>query len=88
LLADTDYFSEGNVKTCADATTKPYIAQQWQRHNQALEARFQHEPKMNEATLLSVEAMTHRLTTKAGKALYGKRKSTVETVFGMTMQKN
>lgn len=43
---------------------------------------------MNEATLPPFEAMTHRLTTKAGKALYGKRKSTVETVFGMTMQKN
>ena len=33
LLADTGYASEGNVKTCADATTKQYIAQQRQRHN-------------------------------------------------------
>ncbi|MGZ8952065.1 MAG: transposase [Methylobacter sp.] len=83
LLADTGYFSQGNVKACADATIKPYIAQKRQRHNQALEARFQHQPEIDETTLPPLEAMTHRLTTKAGKALYGKRKSTVETVFGI-----
>ncbi len=81
LLADTGYFSQGNVNACADATIKPYIAQKRQSHNQPLEARFQHEPEIDETTLPQVEAMTHRLTTKAGKALYGKRKSTVETVF-------
>ena len=33
-----------------------------------------------------VEAMQHRLHTRAGKALYAKRKSTVETVFGIIKQ--
>jgi len=83
LLADTGYFSQGNVKACTDATIKPYIAQKRQRHNQSLETRFQHEPEIDETTLTPVEAMTHRLSTKTGKALYGKRKSTVETVFGI-----
>jgi IS5 family transposase len=83
LLADTGYFSQGNVKACADATIKPYIAQQRQNHNQPLETRFQHEPEIDEATLPPVEAMTHRLSTKGGKALYGKRKATIETVFGI-----
>jgi transposase len=83
LLADTGYFSQGNVNACADATIKPYIAQKRQSHNQPLEARFQHEPEIDETTLPPLEAMTHRLTTKAGKARYGKRKSTVETVFGL-----
>jgi len=83
LLADTGYFSQGNVKACHDATVKPYIAQQRQSHNQPLETRFQHQAEIDEAALPPVEAMTHRLTTKAGKALYGKRKSTVETVFGV-----
>ena len=68
LLADTGYFSQGNVKAGGDATIKPYIAQKRQSHNQPL------------------EAMTHRLSTKTGKALYGKRKSTVETVFGIIKQ--
>jgi transposase/IS5 family transposase len=83
LLADTGYFSQANVKACADAKIKPYIAQKRQSHNQAFEARFQHQPEIEETTLSPVEAMTHRLTTKAGKTLYGKRKSTVETVFGI-----
>lgn len=83
LLADTGYFSQANVKACADARITPYIAQQRQSHNQTLEARFQHQPEIDEPPLSPVEAMTHRLTTKAGKALYGKRKSTVETVFGI-----
>ena len=86
LLADTGYFSQDNVKACADATIKPYIAQQRQRHNTPLEARFQHQPDIDETALPAVEAMAHRLTTKAGKALYGKRKSTVETVFGIIKQ--
>jgi hypothetical protein len=83
LLADTGYFSQGNVQACCNATIKPYIAQQRQSHNQPLEARHQHQPEIDETTLPPVEAMTHRLTTKTGKALYGKRKSTVETVFGI-----
>ena len=83
LLADTGDFSQGNVKACCDATIKPYIAQKRQRHNPPLDARFQHEPEIDETTLLPVEAMTHRLSTKAGKTLYGKRKATVETVFGI-----
>ena len=39
---------------------------------------------MADATLLQV--MRHRLNTKEGKALYAKRKSTVETVFGIIKQ--
>jgi len=70
------------VQACGDATITPYIAQQRQSHNQPLEARFRHEPELDEAHLPPVEAMASRLNTKAGKALYGKRKSTVETVFG------
>ena len=83
LLADTGYFSQANVEACVDATIKPYLAQQRQSHNPPLETRFQHEPEIDETTLPPVEAMTHRLATKAGKALYGQRKSTVETVFGL-----
>jgi Transposase DDE domain. len=83
LLADTGYFSQGNVNACADATIKPYLAQKRQSHNQPLGARHQYEPEIDETTLPPLKAMTHRLATKAGKALYGKRKSTVETVFGI-----
>ena len=83
LLADTGYFSQANVEACVDATIKPYLAQKRQSHNPPLETRFQHEPELDEPPLPPVEAMIHRLSTKTGKALYGKRKSTVETVFGI-----
>ena len=52
-------------------------------HNQSLAQRHEHEVEKDESGLSPVEAMRHRLKTKNGKALYAKRKSTVETVFGI-----
>lgn len=83
LLADTGYFSEANVNVCDEADIKPYITQKRQSHNQPLIQRHAHEPEKDESELSPVEAMKHRLKTKNGKALYAKRKSTVETVFGI-----
>lgn len=83
LLADTGYFSEANVNACDDAHIKPYITEKRQAHNQPLEQRHEHEVEQDESELSPVEAMRHRLKTKSGKALYAKRKSTVETVFGI-----
>lgn len=83
LLADTGYFSEANVNSCDEAKIKPYITQKRQSHNQPLLQRHQHEAEKDESELSPLEAMKHRLKTKKGKALYAKRKSTVETVFGI-----
>ena len=58
LLADTGYFSQGNVQACGEAKIKPYIAQKRQHHNQSLEARHQHQPERDETTLPPLEAMT------------------------------
>jgi len=65
LLADTGYFSQANVKACADAKINPYLAQKRQRHNQTLEARFQHQSEIDETPLSPIEAMTHRLPKRA-----------------------
>ena len=83
LLADTGYFSEANVDVCDESNIKPYITQKRHSHNQPLKQRYEHETEKDESELSPVEAMTHRLKTKKGKALYAKRKSTVETVFGI-----
>ena len=83
LLADTGYFSEANVNACNEAKIKPYITEKRQMHNQSLAQRHEHEVEKDESGLSPVEAMRHRLKTKNGKALYAKRKSTVETVFGI-----
>ena len=83
LLADTGYYSESNVTACDEANITPYITEKRQPHNQTLTQRNEHEPERDLSKLSPVEAMRHRLKTKKGKALYAKRKSTVETVFGI-----
>lgn len=85
LLADAGYFSEANVIRCAEHKITPYIAFGREAHNQPLEERFSKPPPLPDAAD-SVTAMKHRLKTPEGKALYARRKSTVEPVFGIIKQ--
>ena len=82
LAADTGYFSEGNVKSCEQEHIKPYIATERDKHNQSLKERF-YQPQPLPENADPVTTMKHRLKTLEGKKLYSKRKSTVETVFGI-----
>jgi len=82
ILADTGYFSEANVERCKDAEIEPLIPEKRQKHNQPLNERFKKDPEPV-PNPTPVQAMRHRMNTKEGKALYAKRKSTVETVFGI-----
>jgi transposase len=84
LLADAGYFSEQNVRTCVTAKIQPYIAPGRERRNQSAFERFA-EPRTPcpDVTSDPVGNMRYRLRTKAGKALYALRKSTVEPVFGI-----
>ena len=82
LLADTGYFSANNVECCKENKIIPLIAMNREQHNLALDKRF--APDMPEPdTELAIEKMAWRLKTKAGRALYAVRKSTVEPVFGI-----
>jgi transposase len=82
LLADTGYFSEANVNACAAAGIDPLIAQGQQSHYPPLAERTAADPPEPEDPT-PVEAMAHRLQTKAGKALYALRKQIPEPVFGI-----
>lgn len=82
LSADAGYFSEDNVKECESNDIIPYIAIERQQHNVPLQDRFT-EPEPLTTTVDPVTEMKHRLKTIAGKAIYAKRKSTVEPVFGI-----
>ena len=82
LLADTGYFSETNVDACAAAGIDPLIAQGRQSHYPPLAERTAADPPAPENPT-PLEAMAHRLQTKAGKALYGLRKQMPEPVFGI-----
>jgi len=82
LLADAGYFSQNNVEGCEGKNIVPYIAADRQQHNAALENRFS-EPEPLLAPADPVTEMKHRLKTMAGKAIYARRKCTVEPVFGI-----
>jgi hypothetical protein len=82
LLADAGYFSQNNVEQCQSKNIVPYIASERQQHNAGLEDRFS-EPAPLPALADPVTKMKHRLKTMVGKAIYAKRKCTVEPVFGI-----
>ena len=82
LLADTGYFSAGNVEACEKAGVEPVIAMGRQPHHPPLKERFQEAPDAPKDPT-PVEAMAHRLKTPRGRALYALRKQTPEPVFGI-----
>lgn len=82
LLADAGYFSTDNVEKCEANDIVPYIAVERQQHNLPPQERFtEPEPLIGPAD--PITQMKHRLKTIAGKAVYAKRKCTVEPVFGI-----
>jgi hypothetical protein len=84
LLADNGYYSEDNVNACQGEKLKitPYIAAGPERHHLPLEQRWVDLPPLA-AEADAVETMKHRLKTREGRAIYGRRKCTVEPVFGI-----
>ena len=85
ILADTGYFSETNVEQCQAAGVVPFIPEKREKHNLPLEERFKEDPEPPHNPN-PVQTMKYRLQTKEGKALYAKRKSSVETIFGIIKQ--
>jgi len=82
LLADTGYFSAGNVEACENAGVAPLIAMGRQPHHLPLQQRFETAPPAPENPT-PVEAMAYRLKTPEGRTLYALRKQTPEPVFGI-----
>ena len=82
LVADTGYFSEANVNVCGEQKITPLIAVKREGHHPDPMARSTEPPPLKE-NATEVEKMRHLLLTMAGRALYAKRKCTVEPVFGI-----
>jgi len=85
LLADNGYFSQDNVNTCAGHGITPLIALGREAHHLPIAKRCKKddpEPQTNDP----LERMRYQLSTQSGRKLYGKRKSTVEPVFGIIKQ--
>jgi transposase len=82
LLADSGYFSAGNVEACEKAGIEPLIAMGRQPHHPPLAERFAKASAAPDNPT-PVEAMAHRLKSPEGRALYALRKQTPEPVFGI-----
>ena len=85
LLGDTGFFSAANTIACEKAGISPLLASKRDPHNLSPFVRFAPDTPPPD-TDDPVERMKHRLTTKAGRGLYGLRKQTVEPVFGIIKQ--
>ena len=85
LLGDNGYFSQANVQACVDRKITPLIALGREAHHLPLAERLAPDAPPPE-TDDPVIKMAHELKTQKGRALYGKRKCTVEPVFGIIKQ--
>lgn len=85
ITADNGYYSEDNVAEVADRELTPYLATGRGKHNPRWDER-RADPGPPPDNPSPVEAMTWRLQTPEGKDFYGRRKATVETVFGIIKQ--
>jgi transposase len=85
LLADTGYFSQANVEACVQAGIEPLIAAGREAHHLSLQERLAPSPPLP-AAADALTRMKHTLNTPEGRARYGRRKCTVEPVFGIVKQ--
>ena len=82
LIADSGYCSEKNIKACEAAGIEPLIAVGRDEHHPDWRQRHS-EPAPLPDNATPVQAMSHRLKTKDGRARYALRKQTIEPVFGI-----
>ena len=82
LIADSGYCSEKNIKACEAAGIDPLIAVARDEHHPGWRERHSEPASLPEGAT-PVQAMSHRLKTKAGRAHYALRKQTIEPVFGI-----
>lgn len=82
LVADNGFCSQANAVACAQAGIEPLLAIKRESHHLPLTERFAADPDAPQASD-PLATMVHRLSTQAGRALYGLRKQTVEPVFGI-----
>ena len=82
LIADAGFCSEKNIRACDTAQVEPLFAVARDAHHPHWRERHS-EPAPLPENAAPLQAMAHRLKTKAGRALYALRKQTVEPVFGI-----
>lgn len=82
VAADNGYKSESNTVFAAEAGVELYVPAGRQKHNNKLDELLSQDP-VEPINLTPSEAASHRMLTKAGKAFYALRKTTIEPTFGI-----
>jgi transposase len=83
VLADSGYFSTDNVEYVDGNFMEAFICRERTKHSEKVEP----PPRGRIPNDMSVvDRMCRKLKTKAGKAIYSKRKESVEAVFGQIKQ--
>lgn len=82
VALDTGYFSAHNITACATRGITPYIATGRQPHHQGWQAYFAAPPAPPPDAASPKELMAYALQTEVGRAIYRRRKCTVEPVLG------
>lgn len=82
LLSDNGFFSEVNVENCMAAKIERLLAAGREAHHPHRKDRFSEPSPLNELAS-AVERMKHPLKTHRWCKLCGRRKQTVEAVFGI-----
>lgn len=82
VSADAGYFSEDNTNLVTERGADPYISVSRQKHHPGWTQRLA-DPGPPPEDPTPVQAMKWRLKTQEGRDFYGRRKSTVEPVFGI-----
>jgi len=85
VVADTGYYSEHNVKVCEQHKLQPLIAHGRQPHHPPLAELIARDESGGNESISDdpVQRMKDMLKDDVGRALYAKRKTTVEPVFGI-----
>jgi hypothetical protein len=79
---DTGYFSAAAVGALEGAGFDPYIATERQRHHKAPAVASAAKPEPTVSPTTAQERMRAKLDTESGRAVYARRKTIVEPVFG------
>lgn len=84
LLGDSGYYSESNVNACAEDGITPLIAPGREQHYHSLETlKNMPERYSPDKDVDPVTRMKNDIRSKEGREQYGRRKCTVEPVFGI-----
>lgn len=81
-VADNGYKSDANTMFAAEVGVELYVPAGRQKHNNKLDELLSQDP-VEPVNPTPSEAMSHKMLTKAGKAFYALRKTTIEPTFGI-----